>query len=49
MNFKKVTRNDIDFFHTIVGKQFVFIDEESLEKYSKDETEDLSYLPEVVI
>ena len=49
MNFKKLAKSDIDIFHTIVGKQFVFIDEGSLEKYSKDETEDLSYLPEVVL
>lgn len=49
MNFKKLAKSDIDIFHTIVGKQYVFIDETSLEKYSKDETEDLSYLPEVVL
>ena len=49
MNFKKLAKSDIDIFRTIVGKQFVFIDEGSLEKYSKDETEDLSYLPEVVL
>ena len=49
MNYKKVSHNDLDYFYSIVGKQFVFLDEVSLEKYSKDETEDLSYLPEVVL
>ncbi|MBS1633498.1 MAG: FAD-binding protein [Bacteroidetes bacterium] len=33
----------------MVGDRFVYTDEESLQKYSHDETEDLHYLPEVVI
>ena len=33
----------------IVGSEFVFVDEESLHNYSHDETEQLTYLPEVVI
>lgn len=33
----------------IVGDTYVFIDEESLNHYSHDETEHLKYLPEVVI
>jgi glycolate oxidase len=36
-------------FKKIVGEQFVFADEESLNHYSHDETENLYYLPEVVI
>jgi glycolate oxidase len=36
-------------FKKIVGEQYVLIDEESLYNYSHDETEDLHYLPEVVI
>lgn len=39
----------IELFKKIVGDKFVFLDEESLERYSHDETEDLHYLPEVVI
>ena len=49
MNFKKLTNTDLDYFRKTVGKRYVFLDEVSLEKYSKDETEDLSYLPEVVL
>ncbi|MBI5401900.1 MAG: FAD-binding protein [Ignavibacteriae bacterium] len=33
----------------IVGKEFVFTDSESLEKYSKDETEDFVFPPEAVV
>lgn len=36
-------------FQKIVGEQYVFIDEEVLHSYAHDETEDLHYLPEVVI
>lgn len=36
-------------FKKIVGGQFVFVDEEVLYHYSHDETEDLHYLPDVVI
>jgi glycolate oxidase len=33
----------------IVGEEFVFADEESLEKYAHDETEDLHFPPDVVV
>ena len=33
----------------LIGKDKVFFDEESLEKYSHDETEDLHFYPEVVL
>jgi glycolate oxidase len=36
-------------FKNIVGEQFVFADEESLNKYAHDETENLHFLPQVVI
>jgi len=39
----------IEQFKKIAGDPFVFIDEESLQEYSHDETETLSYMPEVVI
>jgi len=39
----------IEAFKKIVGEKFVLADEESLHHYSHDETEDLHYLPEVVI
>ena len=36
-------------FKKIVGEQYVFVDEEVLHHYAHDETEDLHYLPDVVI
>lgn len=36
-------------FKKIVGDSFVFADEETLDHYGHDQTEDLHYLPEVVI
>ena len=39
----------IDAFRKIVGDRFVFVDEESLTDYGHDETENLSFPPEVVI
>lgn len=44
-----LTTQIIETFKRIVGKQFVFIDDESLHHYSHDETENLHFLPEVVI
>jgi glycolate oxidase len=44
-----LTKEHIDAFRKILGNDFVFIDEESLKNYSHDETETLSFLPEVVI
>lgn len=40
---------NIEAFKKIVGEKFVFADDESLQHYSKDETENLQFLPEVVI
>ena len=39
----------IDLFKSIVGDSYVFIDEESLNNYAHDETENLHFLPEIVI
>lgn len=39
----------LDTFRQIVGAQYVFVDEEVLYNYSHDETEHLSFLPDVVI
>jgi glycolate oxidase len=44
-----LTLQHIDAFKKIVGEQYVFADEESLETYAHDETENLHYPPEVVI
>jgi len=44
-----LTGRHIDAFKIIAGNEFVFADDENLYKYSHDETEDLHYLPEVVV
>lgn len=36
-------------FKNIVGEQYIFVDEISLQKYGRDETEDLFFPPQVVV
>src|SRR5215217_1941394 len=36
-------------FKSIVGEQYVYVDEEVLHDYASDQTEDLHFLPDVVI
>ena len=47
--YKKINKEDILQFQKIVGKEHIFYSEEVLKEYSHDETEDLSFLPEVVV
>ncbi len=49
MNFTKITTTHLQYFKSVVGNDFVTTHTSILEKYSHDETEDLSYLPEVVL
>ena len=49
MKFTKITPAHISDFEKIVGREFVLYDKGSLDKYSSDETEDLKFLPEVVL
>ncbi|PWT78282.1 MAG: FAD-binding oxidoreductase [Bacteroidetes bacterium] len=44
-----LNRQHIESFKKIAGEDFVFLDEETLHTYGHDETEELLYLPEVVI
>ena len=44
-----LTTQIINLFKEIVGKDFVLFDEETLRHYSHDETENLHFLPDVVI
>ncbi|MBN8838357.1 MAG: FAD-binding protein [Sphingobacteriia bacterium] len=46
---KPLHSGDIDFLKNLVGDKYVFTDEASLIQYSHDETEHLSYLPNVVV
>ena len=47
--YSKVSSADIDYFKSIVGANYVFTNEDIIKEYSHDETEDLSFLPEVVV
>ncbi len=44
-----LTAQHLEAFRRIVGNSYVFLDEESLNKYAHDETENLHFLPEVVL
>ncbi len=48
MPFKKILQEDISFFHSISGNN-VLTDKEQLERCASDETEDLHFLPEIVL
>lgn len=45
----KLNKDHISLLREIVGEAYVMLDEESLKNYGHDETEDLLYLPEVVV
>lgn len=45
----KITPHHIQSFKTIVGESFVFIDDETLDFFSRDETEKLQFIPDVVL
>ncbi|MFB6455097.1 FAD-binding oxidoreductase [Chitinophaga sp. Hz27] len=45
----KVTAAHIAALREITGDKYVLVDEESLDRYAQDETEDLHFLPEVVV
>lgn len=49
MNYRKIRSADLEVFDIIAGGHYVLTDEEALQKASSDETEDLEYIPEVVI
>jgi glycolate oxidase len=49
MTYNKITPQILTQLKEIVGNEFVFTDKEKLEQYGKDETEDLLFIPEVVV
>ncbi len=49
MKFNTVTPAIIDSLKKIIGNEYVFPDDETRKNYSHDETEDLSFLPAVVV
>lgn len=49
IDFAKVNTHHLEAFREIVGAAHVIVDAETLDSYAHDETEDLHYLPEVVL
>ncbi len=49
MGYKKINKEDVLYFQSVVGDSNIFYSEEVLKEYSHDETEDLFFLPEVVV
>jgi glycolate oxidase len=47
--YKKIDEADLVFFRSVIGAEFVITSTEGLTKYSKDETEYLTFWPEVVL
>ena len=49
MEYAKITAEHLNTFESIVGADNVLSDADAMEQYSRDETEDLVYSPEVVL
>lgn len=49
MSFHKITAEDLEYFQSVLEPVNVFADEESLNHYSHDETEDLKFPPDVIL
>lgn len=49
MSYKKVESADIEFFKSVVGSGYVYTDDASIIKYSRDETDGVHFPPEVVV
>ncbi len=49
MSFNRISSSILTKIYEIIGSDDVFTDQENLEKYSHDETEDLVFFPEVVV
>lgn len=45
----KITLEQIEYLQSIIGKENVYFDEESIEKYSRDETEKLQFNADVIV
>jgi len=49
MDYKQLDNDDLSIFQKIIGSQYIFSDTQQLLDYGHDETEDLSFPPEVVL
>ena len=48
-HFKKIDDTDLAFFRSVIGDEYVITSHDGLTKYAKDETEYLTFYPEVVL
>ena len=48
-DYKKIDDNDIQYFVSVVGSQYILTSGEQYDKYTKDETDNLRFSPEVVV
>jgi len=49
MQFKQIEESDIQELEKLIGKEYVCYDNDILSNYSHDETEDLSFKPDLVV
>ena len=49
MEYKKINIDDLSFFRLVITDKYVLTNKDKLFEYSHDETEDLSFLPDVVL
>ena len=49
MRYQKINKEDVQFFQSVIGDDNVILSSDVLFDYSHDETEDLSFTPEVVL
>ncbi|GAB4208372.1 MAG: FAD-linked oxidase C-terminal domain-containing protein [Bacteroidia bacterium] len=49
VSYKKIAKEDVDVFVSIVGRENILSEKEALFDYAHDETENLIYYPEVVL
>jgi glycolate oxidase len=48
-SYSKISKADIDFFHSILNENQVFIDQDNKLKYASDHTEDFVFQPEIIL
>lgn len=49
MEYNKITDSDISFFNSLLGTEYVMVNTEAIEKYSRDETDGVAFPPDVVL
>ncbi|RMG80022.1 MAG: FAD-binding oxidoreductase, partial [Bacteroidetes bacterium] len=49
MQYKSVDSEDFEFLKKVCGEKNVFADNETLQEYGHDETENLKFPPQVVV